>query len=67
MQNNTDLQGILKTKLRFRSKINHIKHWNKWRKRSLNSPINKFLVLIGLIHSPTFILQVLTDEEIRKS
>ena len=65
MQNNTDLQGNLKTKLRFRSKINHIKHWNKWRKRSLNSPINKFLVLVGLIHSPTF-FKVLRDEEIRK-
>lgn len=63
--NDTDLQGILKTKSRFRCKINHIKCWNIWRKRSLNSPINKFLVLIGLIHSPAF-FNVLREEEIRK-
>lgn len=64
MNNNTELQGNLKG--RFRSKINHIKQWNKWRKRSLNSPVYKFLVLIGLTHSPTFFLQVLTDDEIRE-
>ena len=65
MNNNTNFQGTLKTESRFQCKINYIKCWNKWRKRSLNSPINKFLVLIGLIHSPTF-FNVLIAEEIRK-
>lgn len=44
---------------------NHLKRWNKWRKHSLNSPIYKFLVLIGVVRSPTLSL-TLTDEEIRK-
>ena len=34
--------------------IEHIKKWNEWRKYSLNSPISKFLVLFGIIKSPTF-------------
>lgn len=33
--------------------IHHIKVWNRWRKRSLNSKMYKFLVLIGLAKSPT--------------
>lgn len=33
--------------------IHHIKVWNRWRKRSLNSKMHKFLVLIGLANSPT--------------
>lgn len=42
--------------------IRHIKRWNKWRKRCRNGKFHKFLVLIGVIHSPTF-LRILTDEE----
>lgn len=34
--------------------VKHIKHWNKWRKRNLNSKLHKFLVLIGIVHSPTY-------------
>lgn len=42
--------------------IKHFKHWNKWRKRCTNGKFHKFLVLIGVIHSPTFAF-VLADEE----
>lgn len=31
-----------------------LKKWNELRKRSLNSPLHKFLVLVGVIRSPTF-------------
>jgi len=34
--------------------LNHLKIWNQWRKRSLNSKFYKLLVLIGAMHSPTF-------------
>ena len=34
--------------------IRHVKDWNKWRKNNLNSWWFKFLILIGLISSPTF-------------
>lgn len=37
--------------------INHIRMWNNWRKRSLNGPVYKVLVLFGLVHSPTFELE----------
>lgn len=43
----------------------HVKRWNKWRKKNTNGKIHKFLVLIGLINSPSMAL-VLTDEEIAK-
>ena len=33
---------------------NHISQWNKWRKHSLNSPLYKILVLLGLVSSSTF-------------
>lgn len=42
--------------------IKRFKRWNCWRKHSLNSKLYKFLVLIGVISSPTFIL-TMTDEE----
>lgn len=32
----------------------HFKVWNEWRKRCLNPRYYKFLVLIGVAHSPTF-------------
>lgn len=34
--------------------IEHFKLWNEWRKGCLNGPLHKFLVLIGVVHSPTF-------------
>lgn len=42
--------------------IKHIKKWNKWRKHCLNSPFHKFLVLIGMIHSPSMLFTVLPEE-----
>lgn len=42
--------------------IKHFKRWNKWRKNCLNSRAHKFLVLIGIVKSPTF-YTVWTDEE----
>lgn len=40
----------------------HVKRWNKWRKHCLNGPVYKFLVLVGIHHSPTM-FGVLLDEE----
>lgn len=34
--------------------IKHIKKWNNWRKHNTDCPMYKFLVLIGLLESPTF-------------
>lgn len=34
--------------------IKHIRKWNRWRKMNLNSPLHKFLVLIGFVKSPSF-------------
>jgi hypothetical protein len=34
--------------------IRRFKLWNKWRKNCLNGPLHKFLVLVGLVYSPTF-------------
>lgn len=42
--------------------IKHFKRWNKWRKFNGNSKMHKFLVLIGVVISPTFEL-TWTDEE----
>ena len=42
-----------------------LKLWNKWRKRNSNGLIFKLLVLVGIVHSPTFDLE-LTDEEWRR-
>lgn len=42
--------------------IKRFKRWNKWRKHCLNSSFYKFLVLIGIAISPTFMLTT-TDEE----
>lgn len=43
--------------------IKHVKRWNKWRKRCLNGPFHKFLVLLGLRHSPTMYCVFLDEEE----
>ena len=34
--------------------INHVRIWNIWRRNSLNNRFYKFLVLLGLVNSPTF-------------
>lgn len=34
--------------------IERFRLWNEWRKGCLNGPLHKFLVLIGLVYSPTF-------------
>lgn len=43
--------------------IDHICRWNIWRKRCLNGPIYKILVLFGVIKSPTMALVRLPEEE----
>lgn len=40
----------------------HIKRWNSWRKRNGNGRLHHILVLLGLVHSPTFELFLLPDE-----
>lgn len=44
--------------------IRHIKRWNKWRKNCCNSKFHKFLVLVGIIKSPTM-PHILLDDEIK--
>lgn len=34
--------------------IARFKRWYKWQKNCLNHPFYKFLVLIGVVRSPTF-------------
>ena len=43
--------------------FDHIRRWNIWRKRCLNGPIHKILVLFGVIKSPTMILVMLPKEK----
>lgn len=33
---------------------NHYGRWTRWKKRNLNGPVYKCLVLFGVVHSPTF-------------
>lgn len=49
--------------------IVHIRRWNTWRKRSLDSKMHKLLVLFGIIKSPSmyFVLLPEEKEEIRKT
>lgn len=42
--------------------LNRIRRWNIWRKRSLNGPIYKILVLFGVIKSPTMASVWLPEE-----
>lgn len=42
--------------------MNRFKLWNEWRKRSLNGPVYKLLVLLGLAHSPTFEMDCVLDD-----
>ena len=41
--------------------LDHIRIWDKWRKRNTNSKLYKFLVLVGLRHSPTFMVLKMFD------
>lgn len=43
--------------------LNHIRRWNIWRKRNLNGPIYKILVLFGVTKSPTMASVWLPEEE----
>ena len=43
--------------------LDHIRRWNIWRKRCLNGPIYKILVLFGVIKSPTMAFVLLPEEE----
>ena len=42
--------------------IKHIRRWNEWRKRCLNSKWHKLLVLFGLRYSPTLHFTLLPEE-----
>lgn len=43
--------------------LDHIRRWNIWRKRCLNGPIHKILVLFGVIKSPSMRLTMLPEEK----
>ena len=34
--------------------IKRYKKWKKWRRRNINGRFYQFLILIGLMHSPSF-------------
>lgn len=40
----------------------HIKRWNGWRKVNGNGRLHHILVLLGLVHSPTFGFYLLPEE-----
>lgn len=42
--------------------IKHIRRWNLWRKNCMNSKLHKFLVLFGVVKSPTMATVFLHDE-----
>lgn len=44
-------------------KMTRFQLWKDWYKHSLNHPVYKFLVLIGLAHSPTFQIHSATIEK----
>lgn len=43
--------------------MTRFKLWKDWSKHSLNHPVYKFLVLLGLAHSPTFDQYVFIKEQ----
>jgi len=45
----------------------HIKTWKIWNKSCMNRPFYKFLVLIGLVKSPTFDMLKGHEEELEKT
>lgn len=42
--------------------IKHIRRWNLWRKKCMNSKLHKFLVLFGVVKSPTMATVFLPEE-----
>ena len=42
--------------------IKHIRRWILWRKNCMNSKLHKFLVLFGVVKSPTMATVFLPDE-----
>lgn len=42
--------------------IRHIRRWNKWRKCSMNTNMDKLLVLLNITSSPTFEVTYLENE-----
>ena len=42
--------------------IKHFRRWNIWRKNAMNSKLHKFLVLFGVIKSPTMATVFLPEE-----
>lgn len=44
------------------SLIKHIRRWNIWRKKNINGPVHKVLVLLGFRKSPTMTLTLLPEE-----
>ena len=42
--------------------IKHIRRWNIWRKRNTNGNMHHILVLLGIIHSPTYEFTFLPEE-----
>lgn len=46
--------------------IKHFRRWNIWRKCSLNNKLYKFLVLFGVIKSPTMTTVFLPEEPINE-
>lgn len=45
-----ELRHVMASNLTFE----HYKKWKKWQKRNCNSGFYQLLVLIGLVHSPSF-------------
>ena len=41
--------------------LDHIRIWDKWRKRNTNSKLYKFLVLVGFMHFPTMSVLKMSD------
>ena len=50
-------------RIRQNDMFDHIRRWNIWRKRCLNGPIHKILVLFGVTKSPTMASVWLPEEE----
>lgn len=59
---NFNKQGYQHIRSRIRRAVLHIRRWTVWRKMSMNGPFYKFLVLIGLVKSPSFVLTLLPED-----
>lgn len=40
----------------------HVRRWNIWRKRSLDHPVTKLMVLLGIVSAPTMAFIFLPEE-----